>query len=312
MRLGTSRAPSPGIPPRSLEWREQKLSRFVAWCAEQGLRDVESVTLPIVHRFLAELPPTLSDFTRNGYARVLKAFLHYCAREDLVPERLAKRIQMPKMPQKVIEVFTPSQIKLLMAAASHEATQVLTHRDQAIMAVLLDTGIRASELCGLTIEQVQFAPGDCYVQVMGKGRKERQVGLGERSRTEVHRWLHRYRTAQPDERRVFLNRNGRPLTRHGLDQLLYRCRDFAGPQHFASVRVSAHTFRHTMACAYLEAGGDLYKLSRLLGHTSVSVTEHYLRAFSARAARQGSVCSTPSPSWPSHAIPTPSKQNSTT
>jgi site-specific recombinase XerD len=273
--------------PRSLEWREQKLSRFVAWCAGQGLRDVESVTLPIVHRFLAELPPTLSDFTRNGYARVLKAFLHYCAREDLVPERLAKRIQMPKMPQKVIEVFTPSQIKLLMAAASHEATQVLAHRDRAIMAVLLDTGIRASELCGLTIEQVQFAPSDCYVQVMGKGRKERQVGLGERSRTEVHRWVHRYRTAQPDERHVFLNRNGRPLTRHGLDQLLYRCRDFAGPQHFASVRVSAHTFRHTMACAYLEAGGDLYKLSRLLGHTSVSVTEHYLRAFSARAARQG-------------------------
>jgi site-specific recombinase XerD len=142
--------------PRSLEWREQKLSRFVAWCADQGVRDVEGVTLPVVHRFLAELPHTLSDFTRNGYARVLKAFLHYCAREDLVPERFAKRIQMPKMPQKVIEVFTPGQIKLLLAASSHEARQDLAHRDRAIIAVLLDTDIRASELCGLTLEHVHF------------------------------------------------------------------------------------------------------------------------------------------------------------
>jgi len=77
------------------------------------------------------------------------------------------------------------------------------------------------------------------------------------------------------------------LTPEGLDRLLYRLRDRVGRQHFNGVRVSAHTFRHTYAVRYLEQGGDLYKLSRLMGHSSVVVTEGYLRAFTARAARQG-------------------------
>ena len=83
---------------------------------------------------------------------------------------------------------------------------------------------------------------------------------------------------------MFLNRYGRPLTVSGIDQLLERLNGWARVQ---GVRVSAHTFRHTFAINYLKNGGDIYRLSRLLGHTSVQVTEGYLRAFKQHEARQG-------------------------
>jgi integrase/recombinase XerD len=82
-----------------------------------------------------------------------------------------------------------------------------------------------------------------------------------------------------------LNRFGKPLLRNGLDQAIYELRDRAGAEKFAGTRVSAHTARHTFALAFLKATGDVYRLSKLMGHSSVSVTEHYLRSFRARDAR---------------------------
>ncbi len=81
---------------------------------------------------------------------------------------------------------------------------------------------------------------------------------------------------------VWLNRVGQPLTRNGLDQALYTLRDKAGVE---GVRVSAHTSRHTFSFNFLKATGDVYRLSKLLGHSSVAVTETYLRSFRARDAR---------------------------
>lgn len=275
------------LSPRNLEWRGQKLARFVSWCEAQGVRDVEAITLPLAHHFLAELPADLSDFTRNGYARVLRSFFNWCAREELLPERIAKKLIIPKVPEKVIDIFTPEQVRRLVAATVHEGSPALVQRDRAILAVLFDTGIRASELCGLTLDSVHFAPQDTYLQVLGKGKRERQVGLGQQARLELHRWVHRYRDASTDEPHVFLNRNGHPLTRNGLDRIIYRCRDYAGLDHFKGVRVSAHTARHTAAVTYLANGGDVYMLSRRLGHTDIQTTTLYLRAMQAKTARQG-------------------------
>ena len=104
-----------------------------------------------------------------------------------------------------------------------------TARDRAILAVLLDTGIRAGELTGLTVDQVFFSPDDAYLLVHGKGRKSREVGLGRRSRMLLHKYIHRTRagvTSGP----VFVGRTGTALPPEGLDRMLYRLRDRAGLQ----------------------------------------------------------------------------------
>jgi site-specific recombinase XerD len=275
-----------GHSPRALGWNEQKLRRFAEWCATQDVRDVEAITAALVNRFLVSLPPELTDLTRKGYAQSVKAFLNWCAREDLISEKIPRRISMPRVTAKVIQTYTPDQVRRMLAACEREVYPAMRVRDRALVSVLLDTGLRAGELCGLTLGNVHFGP-DSYVQVMGKGRRERQVGLGERSRAELHRYIYRHRSAPESQQRVWVNQKGGPLQVGGLDQLLYRLKDWAGAEQFEGIRVSSHTFRHTFAVAYLVGGGDVYVLSRLLGHSQITTTEVYLRAYQSRMARRG-------------------------
>jgi integrase/recombinase XerD len=98
------------------------------------------------------------------------------------------------------------------------------------------------------------------------------------------KYIHQYRDPASDaESIVFVNRYGHPLTKSGVERFLLLLKDKVG---VTGVRVSAHTFRHTFACTYMENGGEIYKLSRLMGHSSVEVTEEYLKVFNLRAARQ--------------------------
>lgn len=280
------------LSPKTQRWYTDKLTVFRAWAEEQGTTELEEITPATVRHFLAYLRTTpsartgklLSTYTTHGYVQVIKGFLAWCAREELIGERVAKRIDLPRVETKVIETFTTTQLKRLFAVTGKEMTVALAARDRAILCVLLDTGIRANELCSLTLDNLHISPTDAYMKVYGKGRKEREVGLGHESRASLHRYIVRHRDAPEEERHVFLSRKRQPLTVSGLDQIIYRLAEWAGIE---GVRCSAHTFRHTYAVNYLAAGGDVYKLSRLLGHTSVSVTENYLRAFRSRDARKG-------------------------
>lgn len=283
------------LSAKTQRWYVQKLSLFAAWCDGQGIA-LERLKASDVRKYLDTLRSTpsgktgklLSSYTLHGYVQVIKGFLSWCSREDeleeLVSEKLPRRIELPRVDVKIIETFTPDQIKRLFAATEKESTQTLTMRDRAILSVLLDTGIRASELCGLTLDNVFISPQDAFIRVFGKGRKERECGMGKESRTALYRYISRYRHADKGERHVFLNRCNQPMTVDGLDQMLYRLRDWA---RIKDSSCSAHKFRHSFAVSYLQAGGDIYKLSRLLGHTSVQVTENYLKAFKARDARMG-------------------------
>ncbi len=125
---------------------------------------------------------------------------------------------------------------------------------------------------------------DPFIRVLGKGRKQREVGLGATSRKLLRVYIVRWRKADKAERHVFVNRMGEPMTPGGLNTMLYRLEQWSG---VTGVRVSCHTFRHSYACAFLLQGGDVYRLSRLLGHTSIRVTERYLGAIQSRQARQG-------------------------
>jgi len=279
---------------KTQEWYMQKLGVFADWCANEQLL-LENVRVADVRRFIHTVstqtnPRTgkpLSSYTIHGYAQVIKGFLNWCAKEDglenLVSSRVPKRIDMPKVDEKVIEILTPEHIKALFAACEKEYNYILTCRDKAIISVLLDTGIRASELINLTLNCCFLEPYDAYLKVFGKGRKEREVGLGKHARTALHRYITRYRKGPKEETHVFLNRSGRQLTVSGLDRILLRLKEWA---RITNIRVSPHTMRHTYAVIYLLNGGDVYVLSRLMGHYRVEVTETYLKAVKGRQARK--------------------------
>ena len=149
---------------------------------------------------------------------------------------------MPRLEKKVIETLTPEQIRAMFQVCEREYTPELVKRDQAILSVLLDTGIRTSELCCLTLDNVHIDSNDAYIKVHCKGNKWREVGLGKQSRTILYKYIHRYRTAPKDNPYVFLTRYKVQMTPNGLNQVLYRLAEWARVE----VRVSAHVWRHTI------------------------------------------------------------------
>jgi site-specific recombinase XerD len=299
------------LSPRSRSWYHQKLTEFITWAEahtcplhENAIQDIAEVDTALVREFLNHLKVTPSQGinhrgtppsseTLHGYARVIKAWLNFCIAEGLLPERVTRRLEMPKRERKVIAVFTRQQIDALFAACERPGdTQYpwLAERDRTILMLLLDTGMRASELCGLTLDTVHLEHGvardDAYLTVMGKGRRQRECPLGQRGRRQLHRYLHRFRPHVLGETHIFLGRDGRPLDNKGLGAVLYRLKHLSGIE---GVRCSPHDFRHTFAYTYLANGGDVMRLSRLLGHTDLATTQIYLRAFTSREARQNYV-----------------------
>lgn len=276
------------LTPASVRWYREKLSAFIAWLAAQGVTEVDGITAPLARRYLdarRTIPTPKGDLpsthTLHGHARAIRAFLHWAAAEELIDEKVPKRIALPKREQTVLRILDDRQLELLFQEAKRTETP---HRDTALLSLLVDTGCRASELCGLRLDDVTFTPDAAWILVHGKGRKQREVGLGKRARLSLHRYISRERKAPASERYVFLGTKG-PLKPEGLDRLLYRLRDSAGRQRFEGVSVGAHRFRHLSAVKSLEAGMDVYALSRRLGHADIGVTTGYLRAVSERSLR---------------------------
>lgn len=277
------------LQPTTQVWYAEKLATFSDWCAREKLA-LSDLNPHAIRRFIEQVasrtnPQTgkpISSYTVHGYAQVVKGFVNFCMKDDLpVSETLHKRIEMPPVKKKVIEIFTPEQQAAMFNACASKRYAWMGGRDKAILALLFDTGIRSAELLSLTLDNVHLDPYDAYIKVTGKGDKEREVGLGNRSRQALHKYITRYRKADPKERHVFIGRQG-PMLKGGLDELFERLQEKA---HIIGVRCSPHTCRHTFAVQYLRGGGTIFKLSKILGHSSVTVTEIYLNAFNMKEVR---------------------------
>jgi len=284
-----------GRSHRTIEWYEQKLRFFARWLdEEEEINSLDKVTIAHLRSFVLHIqseqigrrainrdggnPIQVSPLTVKGYVQVIKGFFNWCQNEDLISHNPAQRLKLPAVPDYMIPTFSPEHLKAMLEACDLSTT--LGYRDYTLMLVLLETGIRVSELCGLRIQDVH----DDYIRVVGKGNKEREVGISPDVGKLLWKYIHHYRKpANEQDACVFVNRYGQPLTPNGVEQLLIEVKRRAGIE---GVRVSAHTFRHTFARMYLEQGGEIYKLSRLMGHSSVEVTEEYLKDFKVRAARQ--------------------------
>jgi site-specific recombinase XerD len=259
------------LTPKSVTWYEENLQAFFASLPTDT---TDSLTPEQVRAFVygRKASGKYSDATVHGYMRAIKSFLNFLVREGHLSWDV-KRLEMPRVKQKVMDIYTDAELGLLFAAAK------TSPRDTAILWVLLDTGIRADELCTLTRERTHIFKDEAYLVVRGKGRKEREVGLGRKSAAALHRYL---MTREDKEPATFLSARHAALTVVGLQKLLYR---LGSKQGFDC---HPHKFRHTYAVKYMEQpGASIYKLSKLLGHSMVTTTENYLRAFQQRLARVG-------------------------
>ncbi len=277
---------------------QQRLSVFAEWCSghEVQLEHINNRTVQaflvwlVAHHTGQKKGQALSTHTIAGYVRCIWALLYWCLDDSdyqgYVKLQTVKGIKMPRVEQKIKSVFTDEEIAALFTACTHASkSHEYQVRDTAILAVLLDSGIRAAELRTLTISNVTLAQNtreDSYITVHGKGNKWREVPLGNRARRALSRYMRQYRRGAKGEAPVFLSRYGGPMAHESLVDILLRLKADSG----LTITVNPHKFRHSYAARFMSQGGDIYDLSRFLGHTSVAVTEGYIRSLGASSLRK--------------------------
>lgn len=262
-------------------WYERFLGYFDEWARMNGLTTLNQITAIHVQQFVAASSSSNTN-TRHARAQVIKGFLSWCSQDEEmgVKERTVKRIEMPKLVQSEVKLFTDADIMRLFRACDQMKNP---HRNRAIVHMLLDTGIRASELCydsdrtdeetGLKMDCLVLGRGgDSFIRVMGKGMKARTVGLGNETTMYVRKYLNRER-GRSDSSYVFLARGDEPLSVRMLQQFLDRLGELAGVED-----THPHRFRHTFAVNQLLNGTSDLVLMRLLGHTTLDSTKIYTRA----------------------------------
>lgn len=273
-------------------WYRRFLSLFNAWTDQNRIRELGEVRASHVQQFVSDAP-TENTHTRHARAQIVKGFLSWCARdvETGVKRSVVDRIEMPRLVQSEVELLNEVDFRRLINACDHT---MHPHRNRAILHLLLDTGIRAGELCfdserpgdetGLRMENVFLAHGnDSYIRVMGKGRKQRTVGLGTVTTLMVRRYIGRERLGI-NTGFLLLGRDGEALSVRMLQQLLAHLGELAGVPD-----VHPHRFRHTFAVNQLLAGTSDLVLMRLMGHTSLAATQVYSRAMTQVQARSSAI-----------------------
>ena len=207
----------------------------------------------------------------NDQLKAFKVLFRYLYEEGYTDSILTERIKNVKQPKTIIKTFTEQEVKKMTEYYSgHTFMEV---RNRLMLMTFFDTGIRVSELIDLKLSQVK----DEYILIHGKGDKERVVPKSPL----LNKWMFKYLSTRENffayrrvPENVFLSRNGRPMTTEAIHRVIKIAGKAVGVSR--DIRVSPHTCRHTFAQMQLKNGLDLYSLSRLMGHSSISITQRYL------------------------------------
>ena len=251
------------------------------WAAELGIDAPGGLTRRHLRAWLAWLID--QGYARRTIARKASSARRYFAwavRRGLVESDPTVGLQAPAGDGRLPRVLRSEEIQVLLdnprpAVADDDEHRRL--RDDAVLELLYGSGLRVSELCGLTAADVDRSLA--LVRVVGKGNKERLVPLSEPSLTAVKAWIERGRSALAGPHSgdaLFLNLVGRPMTPRDVRRVLDRR---------AAAPVNPHALRHTYATHLLDGGADLREVQELLGHADLGSTQIYTHVSKERLRR---------------------------
>lgn len=216
--------------------------------------------------------------TRNARLAAIHSFFRFVALQEPAHTATAQRvlaIPTKKSERKLITSLNRVEQEALLAVPDH--TTWLGRRDHALIVLLLQTGLRVSELRGLRCEDVVLTTGS-HVRCRGKGRKERCTPLTRETVSALRAWL-KERDGLPADP-AFPSRRGAVLSRDAIERLVAKYAEMASAacSSLATKRVTPHVLRHTTAVSLLQAGNDRAVIALWLGHESIETTQMYLDA----------------------------------
>jgi len=274
--------------PRTVEYYQENLGRFL-WHAEkqEWPDDIRLLNEWHIREFLGYVATEThrwgisgngsetsrhkaSHATVHHYYRALSCFFTWAVSEGFLQESPVAKIKVAKPKAKVVKPYTTEEIRKMLAVCEYDYNhnaKFLGSRNQAIILVLLDTGVRLSELLQIEVGDIDNETGN--IKVLGKGAKERMVRIGR----TAQKVLWRYLMHRPDNgmKELWLTEEGEPLHERGVQSLVKRLKERAGINSQGSV----HKFRHSFAISFLRTDKNVFNLQYLLGHSDLDMVRRY-------------------------------------
>lgn len=259
------------LSPLTSQAYASDLQKLLAYVGKQGVDLADDVTAAHLSGFMADMGE--KGMNVRSQARTLSAvrmLFKFLVREKYLKQSPASDVERPKLLKKLPEFLNTQEVDQLLAAPG--TSQPRLFRDTAMLELMYATGLRVSEVCGLTLVDVDLQRG--FLVARGKGRKERVVPLGQRARNTLEEYLGGPRTTLIHGRTadaLFPHPSGKALTRQGVWKIVKRYALAAGIRK----KLSPHKLRHSFATHLVENGADLRAVQAMLGHADLSTTEIY-------------------------------------
>lgn len=250
----------------TVEFYSQLLKPFAEFMGSSSVLYIEDVTADDIRRWFLEMGKTRNPGGVHACWRAVKVFMRWFEREYEPPDwkNPIVKVKAPKLVNEPKEGVSLEHVQALLATCDKSIQGI---RDTATFLVLLDTGLRMAELIALNTDDVDLETGAILVR-HGKGGKWRRVWIGNRTRRELAKYLRKRGEAVP----LFITKYGTRWTTDGLREMV-RKRSAKAGIHAPGL----HDFRRTFTIQALRNGADVLSLSRLLGHSTMSLVQRYAR-----------------------------------
>jgi site-specific recombinase XerD len=280
-----------GKSPRTVEFYRENLKRFLWYVERQSWPDdIRMINEWHIREFLGYLANEecrwglegngsetshrkVSHTTIHHYFVILANFFGWVVNEGFLKESPTAKIKVAKPKMKTIKPYTLEEISRMLTICDYDYehnAKFLGSRNKAIVLVLLDTGVRLSELLGMTLDDINTSNGN--IQVVGKGNKERVVRIGKVAQKALWRYL--MHCPNNGISKLWLSEEKRPMSPSGVQSLIKRLKERAKVGGSGSV----HRFRHTFALNFLRADKNVFNLQYLLGHSELEMVRRYTAA----------------------------------
>ncbi|MDB6122181.1 MAG: Tyrosine recombinase XerC [Pedosphaera sp.] len=266
------------------------LGKFIDWAARQNLTDWKAVTLSHLTAFLlherdravevkeGQAPRKLSSESVYLEIAALRAFYRFAENEKILPINVAENLSLPRRWKRLPKALTNQEISQLLTPENPETSQTLC--DQAVLELAYASGLRLAELRNIRLEQLHLEVG--FINVIGKGNKERVVPVGSKAVEAINRYLSpagRPKLVKPrSPANLFLTKRGTPFASVTMWLRIKQRVKRAG----VARNVTPHMLRHSFATHLMEHGADLRVIQELLGHANISTTEVYTHVAGSR------------------------------
>lgn len=260
-----------GASRNTLEGYSRDLNRYAAFIDGLKICDIRQIGAEELISYLSRLKSEgLAANSMNRALAALRGFYKYLLREKKLESTPVAHIELARVWTHLPDVLSREEMSLLLTQPGSATPAAV--RDAAMLELIYATGIRVSELTGLTLNSINWQVG--YLIAMGKGEKERIVPVGRTAYDRVKRYIEVARPLMLKSRQcdiLFLNRLGKGMTRQGFWKIVKK---YAAKAKLVK-KVHPHTFRHSFATHLLEGGADLRSVQIMLGHADISTTQIY-------------------------------------